>query len=165
MFSTVHLHRLLNHVPIIITGLGFALVAYAAWRNDDYLARVALVFFVGGALSALPTYLTGEGAEDAVEDLPGVTKQLIETHSDMALIAAIVVGVLGVVALWALWRYRRPAILPTGIVRLIVVGALVGTGLMAYTGLLGGQVRHTEVRSGFVAPAHRAGGEESEGRH
>jgi uncharacterized membrane protein len=168
VYSIVHLHLLLNHVPIIITGLALLLVAFAAWRHDDYLARVAFVFFVGGALSALPTYLTGEGAEDAVEDLPGVTKQLIETHSDMALIAAIVVGVLGVVALWALWRYRRPATLPTGVVRVVLVGAAAGAGLMAYTGLLGGQIRHTEVRPGYVAPergTHRASGEDSEARH
>jgi hypothetical protein len=55
MFTTVHLHLLLNHLPIIITGLALVLVAVAAWRKDDYLARIGLVFLVGGALSALPT--------------------------------------------------------------------------------------------------------------
>jgi uncharacterized membrane protein len=158
MFTIVHLHLVLNHLPILITALGLLLVAIAAWRSDDYLARVALAFFVGGALSALPTYLTGEGAEDAVKNLPGVTKALIEQHSDIALIAAIVVGVLGAFALWALWRYRRPAILPVMIVRAILVGAVAGAGLMAYAGLLGGEIRHTEVRSGYVPAAEGAAG-------
>lgn len=158
MFTTVHLHLLLNHLPIIVTALGLLLIAIAVWRRDDYLARVALAFFVGGALSALPTYLTGDGAENAVKNLPGVTKTLIEQHSDIALIAAIVVGVLGAFALWALWRYRRPAILPAMIVRATVVGAVVGAGLMAYTGLLGGQIRHTEVRPGYVPTAEGAAG-------
>ena len=158
MFTTVHLHLLLNHLPIIVTALGLLLIAIAVWRRDDYLARVALAFFVGGALSALPTYLTGDGAENAVKNLPGVTKTLIEQHSDIALIAAIVVGVLGAFALWVLWRYRRPAILPAMIVRVTVVGAVVGAGLMAYTGLLGGQIRHTEVRPGYVPAAEGAVG-------
>jgi uncharacterized membrane protein len=153
MFTIVHLHLLLNHLPIIITGLGLVLVAVAAWRRDDYLARIALVFFVGGALSALPTYLTGEGAEHAVVNLPDVSKDLIEQHQDIALIAALVVGVLGVLAAWALWRYRRPAIVPSMIVRTLLAGGVVGASLMAYTGLLGGQIRHSEVRPGFVPPA------------
>jgi uncharacterized membrane protein len=155
MFTIVHLHLLLNHLPIIVTGLGLLLVALAVWRADDYLARVALWFLVGGAVSALPTYLTGSGAEHAVRDLPGVTRpiMIMQAHSNMALIAAIVVGVLGAYALWALWRYRRPATLPRVVMWVTLVGALVGSGLMAYSGLLGGEIRHTEVRPGFVPPA------------
>jgi len=155
MFTIVHLHLLLNHLPIIVTGLGLLLVALAVWRADDYLARVALWFLVGGAVSALPTYLTGDGAEHAVRDLPGVTRPIMQAHSNMALVAAIVVGVLGAYALWALWRYRRPATLPRVVMLVTLVGALVGSGLMAYTGLLGGEIRHTEVRPGFVPPARR----------
>lgn len=153
MFSTVHLHLLLNHLPIIVTGLAFLLLAWGAWRHDDPIVRVAFGFLVGGALSAIPTYLTGEGAEDAVKRLPGVTEALIEQHSDIALISAILVGLLGAFALWALWRYRRPTALPTRVVRAALTGALIGSVLMGYTGLMGGQIRHTEVRPGFVAPA------------
>lgn len=157
MFTAVHLHLLLNHLPIIITGLGLLLIAIAAWRRDDYLARVALSFFVLSALSALPTYFTGNGAEHAIKGLPGVTREIIHKHEDIALFAAIGVGVLGVFALWALWRYRRPTTVPVGVVRVTLAGALVATGLMAYTGLLGGQIRHTEVRPGFVPAADSAG--------
>ncbi|MEO8623258.1 MAG: DUF2231 domain-containing protein [bacterium] len=153
MYTLAHVHLILNHLPIIITGIALLLAAVAAWRRDDYLVRVALSLLVLAALSALPTYLTGEDAEHAVIDMPGVTRELIHDHEDMALIAACVVGALGTFALWALWRYRRPVVIPTLLVRATVVGALIGTALMAYTGLLGGEIRHTEVRSGFVAPA------------
>jgi hypothetical protein len=156
MYTIAHLHLLINHVPIIGTALGLLLIAIAAWRRDDPLARVALAFFVGCALSALPAYLTGDGAKDAVKNLPGVTKELIGHHSDIALIASIVAGVFGAFALWALWRYRRPAILPPMIVRATIGGAFVVAGLMAYTGLLGGEIRHTEVRPGYVPAANGA---------
>lgn len=79
-----------------------------------------------------------------------MTDALIEQHSDIALVAAIIVGVL---ALWMLWRYRRAAVLPKGLVRATLLGAVIGCGLMAYTGLLGGQIRHTEVRPGYVPAA------------
>ena len=158
MFTIVHLHLVLNHLPIIVTSLALLLVAIAAWRGNDYLARIALAFFIGGALSALPTYLTGEGAEEAVEDLAGVSRDLIEQHQDIALVSALVIGVLGVLAAWTLWRYRRAATVPRIIVRGMLVGGIVGASLMGYTGLLGGQIRHSEVRAGYVAPARGAGG-------
>jgi uncharacterized membrane protein len=150
MLTTVHLHLLLNHLPIIVPVIGLVLLALAVWKHSDLLARVSLALLATGAVSALPAYLTGEGAEEAVEQLPGVTKELIEQHSDIALIAAISVGVVGLLALWMLWRYRRPAELPSGLVRVTLAGALISSGLMAYTGLLGGQIRHTEVRPGYV---------------
>jgi len=153
MYSFTHLHLLLNHFPIIVTILGFLLIAVAVWRKSDGLARVALAFFVGGALSALPTYLTGESAEDTARHLPGVTRELIETHSDSAVISAIFIGLLGLFALWALWRFRTAVTMPTWVVRVALVASIIGSGLMSWTGLLGGQVRHTEVRPGFVAPS------------
>ena len=155
MYSFTHLHLLLNHFPIIVTILGLMLVVVAMWRKSDSLARVALAFFVGGALSALPTYLTGESAENTARHLPGVTRELIEAHSDSAVISAIFVGALGLFALWALWRFRTALSLPVWVVRVALVASLIGSGLMSWTGLLGGQVRHTEVRPGFVAPTGR----------
>jgi uncharacterized membrane protein len=153
MYSFKHLHLLLNHFPIIVTILGLLLLAVAMWRNSDSLTRVALAFFVGGALSALPTYLTGESAEKTARHLPDVTRELIETHSDSAVISAIFVGLLGVFALWALWRFRTDVTLPRWVVRVALVASIIGSGLMSWTGLLGGQIRHTEARPGFVAPA------------
>lgn len=157
MFSIVHLHLLLNHLPIIVTALALLILVFAVWRHDDTLARTGLVFLAGAAVSALPTYLTGEGAEDAAERLPGVTEQLIERHSDMALIAALFVGALGVAALWAFWRYRKPVRIPRRFLLALLAGSAIGSGLMAYTGLLGGEIRHTEVRPGYVAPPEEHG--------
>ncbi|MDQ2768525.1 MAG: hypothetical protein M3Y30_15390 [Gemmatimonadota bacterium] len=162
MYSLTHLHLLLNHVPIIVTVLGLLLVAVATWRKSDALARVALAFFVGGALSALPTYLTGDSAEHTVLHMPGVTRAVIEAHSNAALISAIFVGALGVFALWSLWRFRSNALLPAWVVRVALAASIIGSGLMSWTGLLGGEVRHTEVRPGFVAPPAPPGPPEPE---
>lgn len=152
MFTIAHLHLLLNHLPIIIVGLGLVLLILATWRGDDHLARVAFAFFATAAASALPVYLTGEGAEEAVDKLPGVSEALIEQHQEIALIAALVAGALGVFSLWSLWRYRRPAGLPPAIMRVAIAGALAATALMTYTGFIGGQIRHTEIRAGAGAP-------------
>jgi hypothetical protein len=117
MYSLAHVHLLLNHIPIIVTALGLLVLVIAMTKRRDDLARVSFWLFVGSAFSALPTYLTGDSAEHAVEDMPGVTEALIHAHEDAAVWGAIIVGILGVFALWALWRYRRPAALPAWVVR------------------------------------------------
>ncbi len=151
MFSLAHVHLLLNHIPIIVSGLGLLLIGLALARHDDHLARVAFALLAGGAIVGLPVYLTGESAEHAVRRLPDVSRELIGKHEDIALFAAIAIGVLGAAALWALWRFRVIAI-PRSVVTAMFAGSLVVFGLMAYTGLIGGQIRHSEIRPGFVAP-------------
>lgn len=157
MLSAAHLHILLNHWPIIATMLAMVLAAIAVLRPNEAVARVALSLMALGGLASLPTYLSGQRAEDAVERLPDVTEALVERHQESALQAAIVVGIVGAFALWALWRYRRDERLPRWVATTALVGAVIGSALMGYAGLLGGRIRHTEVRPGYVPPAAEAG--------
>ena len=147
MYSTAHLHLLINHFPIIVPPIALVFLAVAWLRRSEFAARAGLALLVAGAFFALPSYLTGDGAEDAVRRAPGVTRDIIHQHSSAALIGALALGALGIVALWALWRYREPLLLP----RPLMVGALVASAatslLMAWVGLLGGAIRHTEVRA------------------
>jgi uncharacterized membrane protein len=146
MYSLAHVHLLLNHLPIILTALGLLFIVIGVIRRREEMARLAMAVFIGSAVSAVPTYFTGEPAEHAVRRLPGVTRDFIERHSDAALFAAVITGVLGLFALWALWRYRRPTVLPPWVVRLALIGGLFASSAMARTGLLGGEIRHTEIR-------------------
>ncbi len=144
--SWVHVHLILNHVPVI--GIVFVLVilAVALWRRSADNARLGL-----GAMAALAVvtgvvYWTGEPAEEAVEHLPGVSEALIHAHEDAALVAAIAVGVAGTAAAYLLWVFRRHE-LPRWATRAALGLTLVAGGFMAWTANLGGQIRHTEVRS------------------
>lgn len=92
---------------------------------------------------ALPTYLTGEGAEDAVSRAPGVTETLIEQHQDAALLGTYAIGALGLFALWALWRYRNHQKLPPFVYSAALGSSLAVCTLMGWVGLLGGAIRHT----------------------
>lgn len=133
--------------------IAMVLAAIAVLRPNATVARVALSLMALGGIAALPTYLSGQRAEDAVDRLPDVTEALLEQHQESALRAAVFVGILGAFALWALWRYRREEPLPRWVMRTALIGAVIGSALMGYTGLLGGRIRHTEVRPGYVAPA------------
>jgi uncharacterized membrane protein len=147
--SGAHIHLLLNHIPVIGIFIGFVVFALGVWRRNDSWTRLALGLFAAVALVALATMLTGESAEEAVEQLPGVSESLIGTHEDAAKLAAIGAYVLGAISLAGLmWVRRRP--LPRVLTVMVLPVALLVTGLMGYAANLGGQIRHTEIRSGAV---------------
>jgi len=153
--SATHLHLLLNHVPVLGTIFGLCLLAFALWRRSEELKKTALGVFVIVTLLAVPVYLTGEPAEHAVENLPGVSEPLMEQHEETAEISFIGLVVVGVVALAGLAMFRRGKPVPVWFGLVMLTASLVVSGLMGWTANLGGQVRHSEIR-GNDAPSAAA---------
>lgn len=147
--SGAHIHLLLNHIPVIGMLIGLVVFTLGVWRRNDSWTRLALGLFAAVALVALATMLTGENAEEAVEQLPGVSESLIGTHEDAAKLAAIGAYVLGAISLATLvWVRKRP--LPRVLTVIVLPFVVLVSGLMGYTANLGGQIRHTEIRGGAV---------------
>lgn len=147
--SFTHLHLLLNHFPVIGTVLGIALLAVALMRRSSELGKVSLGLFAAlGAISVI-VFLTGEPAEEAIEKLPGFSEAITERHEEFALIATIALSSLGALALAALAVFRKKP-QPRWITLMGFVLSLFVGGLMGYTAMLGGQVRHTEVRASAI---------------
>ena len=140
----VHLHLMLNHLPVLGTIFGLLLLAWAVLRRDETLQRAALATFVLTALAAIPVFLTGEPSEEIVEDLAGTAKAAIESHEDAAVVALIAIETLGAMALGALVLFRRRA-LPRPLAGAALVFALATAGWMAQTANLGGRIRHAEL--------------------
>lgn len=141
--SAAQVHLLFNHIPILGILFGTLLLAYALWRKKPELVRLSLVLFVFTGLVSLAVYFSGEGAEEIVEHGPGVSESLIEAHEDAALYAFIAALALGLSALAALfvskWRER--------LVPVVMALAVAASGLMVWTGSLGGKINHPELRS------------------
>ena len=148
--SLVHFHLILNHIPVLGTiGALLLLVAALVVKSAD-LRRAAYVAFAVVALCTIPVYFTGEPAEDAIRGFPGVKRAAIHEHEEFGEKSWIASGILGVLALGALVRWRRAPI-SQGVASGALVGAAVVSGMMAWTALLGGRVRHTEIRPGATA--------------
>jgi uncharacterized membrane protein len=156
-----HLHLLLNHFPIIVTLVGFLVLLWSVARGSEEVKKTALGLLVLGAVLTLPTYLTGEPAEDLVVGLPGVSKTDIERHQEAAGIAAGSLAAVGVAALAGLAAGRRGRV-PPALVAVITFLALVAIGLVARAANLGGEIRHSEIRPASLAAG--AGGAAGERR-
>jgi uncharacterized membrane protein len=149
MFEGAHYHLLVNHAPIF--GALFALCLFIAsyFTSANVFRRTALVILIGTAVAGFLADQTGDAAEDAIRGYPGVKREIIHEHEEMAEKAWLLSGVLGVLALGSLVKWKSKPV-PNGVtVVMIVASAFVG-GAMIYTGLLGGRVRHTEIRPGAV---------------
>jgi uncharacterized membrane protein len=98
-----------------------------------------------GAIAVI-VFFTGEPAEEAIENLPGFSEAITERHEEFALTATIVVASLGALALGTLALLRKKEI-PRRVTLWSFILSIVASGVMGYTALLGGQIRHTEVRA------------------
>ncbi|MBL9169233.1 MAG: hypothetical protein JNN07_15945 [Verrucomicrobiales bacterium] len=148
--NLIHLHLALNHVPVVGTFFGVGLLAYALWRKSEEVKRVAMGVFVIVALMTIPVYLTGEASEDPAKELPGVTAAHIERHDQAAAIAFTSVLVSGIFAFVGLVRFRGGRQLPSWFTSTLLAASLIVSGLMGWTANLGGQIRHTEIRSSSI---------------
>lgn len=149
--TVASLHLMVNHLPVV--GLIFSLmtVCYALYERSDGLKRWALILTVIVGLFAIPTFFTGEPAEEVVEELPGVSEKTIHRHEEAAELSFYVTEALAVTALGILLVYRRRGV-PRSAMIAVLAASLVTGALLIRTSHLGGKIRHTE----FDAPAAEA---------
>ena len=138
-----HIHLMINHFPVIGVIFGFLLLVAAMAKKSEELKKVSLGIFIIMALIAIPVYLTGEPAEEMVEDLAGVSESIIEQHEEMALISLIAVILLGVTATVGLFFFRHSVTIPGWFVVIILILSIIAGGLIGKTANLGGQIRHS----------------------
>jgi uncharacterized membrane protein len=150
MFSGAHLHLLVNHAPVFGTLFAFVLLLASYFTSADTLRRTAFVILIGTAIAGAIANFSGEAAEDAIRGYPGVRRELIHDHEEMGEKAYYLGVALGVLALVALVRWRRRPV-PGGAALAGVLATAFVSGAFVYTALLGGRVRHTEIRPGATA--------------
>jgi Family of unknown function (DUF6644) len=146
--NLAHLHLLLNHFPVIGTIIGLGLFLSSLAGKSEDLKRASLVIFAAVALSALPAFFSGVGAQAAIGRNPAVSAILIERHEGAAILALLFLEITGALALVGLWqRYRA---FPGkhwswNLVAILIFSALTA-GLMARVGATGGDIRHPEIQ-------------------
>jgi uncharacterized membrane protein len=140
-----HVHIMLNHFPIILAVMGALAALLGLVRSRRGVWIYACASLTLAAITVVPTYFTGEPAEEGLHRPWYISRAAIHEHEDAALIAAILVGVAGLVALVAwrrLVRYPRELSLPGGLRAAVVITALLAAGAIGYASLLGGYIMH-----------------------
>ena len=143
-----HIHLLITHLPIFGSILGGFVLAYGLWSKSNQTKIAAYYVLIISAIGAGISYLTGEAAEETVENLQGVSETLIEQHEEFALFALIGLIMVGLFALIGLYITLINSTLIRTVALITFVLSIISFGLVARTGYLGGQIRHSEIRNG-----------------
>lgn len=148
-----HWHLVVNHLPIIFPIVGVVVMITGIISKSEAVKRTAFMIFVFGALATIAAMNTGEGAEEVVEKINGVTENYIESHEETAETFAILSYILGGISLLGLWASFKQKTFSL----LISIGALIFAFVVLFfakqTGTTGGEIRHTEIRNGNSIPA------------
>ena len=112
------IHLALNHVPLFFSIIGGCVLIYGFIRKNESIKILSLYFMIAAALFTIPVYLTGEGTEEIVEKLPGVSEGMIEEHEEMAKIGLIIIIFTGVSALGALLLKKKESLLRPALIML-----------------------------------------------
>lgn len=147
-----HWHLVVNHLPLIFPIVGVIVMMTGLVSKSEAVKRTAFMIFIIGALAAIAAMNTGEGAEEVVEKIAGISETYLETHEETAETFALLSYILGGLSLLGLWASFKQKSFSNmlNIVTLAFVLVVLYFGKEA--GTTGGEIRHTEIRSGNTPP-------------
>lgn len=132
--------------------VGLIVMVIAMVNKNDTLTKTAFYFVFFAGVFSIPVFFSGEGAEEIVEHLPGVSEELIEEHEALATLAFPLVSTAAIFSITGLMLYKKKKILYATKLFVLVL-SMATAGIMVATAHLGGKIRHPEIRSDFTAPS------------
>lgn len=157
--NQTHIHLLITHLPVFGSILGAFVLAHGIWTKSNQTKIAAYNVFIISAIGAVIAYFTGEGAEESIENLPGIVEATINSHEDFALYSLLSLILLGLVSIVGLFITMLKPLLTRTTAFIILFISLISFGLVARTGYLGGQIRHTEIANGTNSQSGNTGDE------
>lgn len=144
--DATHIHLMSNHVPLLATIFSLLILAWGLFKSEESYQNLAMVGFIIAGVFSIIALQSGEGAEDIVENLPGVTEAFIHDHEEAAETTNWIAIILALVSLGGfVVRRIKPALMKRHL-WVLLLGSLLSAGMFSYTAYLGGQIRHTEIR-------------------
>lgn len=144
------IHLALTHVPVVLSFIGLVILSIGLLKKNETITKTSFYLLLAAGIFTVPVYLTGEGTEEAIENLPGVSESIISKHEDVANLTLIVISLTALMALSGIVFYSRRIIGKLARTSVFIL-SLISAGAMAQTAHLGGSIRHTEIRSGVAA--------------
>ena len=157
-----HLHLVVNHLPIIFPIVGIIILLIGIFSKSEVTKRNAYIVFILGAITSIAAMGTGEGAEEGVEKIAGVSENLIKKHEEISEIFAVLTYVLGAISLVALIASLKNSVISKYAPFAVGIFAVICLFFAQRVGTSGGEIRHTEIRSGQNVDYQQSGSEEND---
>lgn len=145
--NTAHFHLVINHLPIFGLLIGILTLVAGLLLKKAEVKLTALGILIFSAIASIFAFYSGEGAEEVVEHIAGISKSLIHDHEELAesfFTFTLIIGAIAIVAFIAeikKWKFARYLII------LVLILSISDIVLAKFVGTSGGEIRHTEIRS------------------
>ena len=145
--NSAHFHLIVNHLPIVglLIGTLVLITGLVIKKTDVNLTALGVLIF--SAITSIVAFYTGEGAEEVVENLPGISETLIHTHEEYAESFFVLTLILGGLSLLTFITELIKFKISKYLIILCLLGAIADGILAQYVGTSGGEIRHSEIRS------------------
>jgi uncharacterized membrane protein len=137
-----NLHLLSNHLPILGSLFGILLLIVALVKPNLNTTFSAYLILLVSGIGGIVAYFSGEAAEERVEHIKGISHKVIHIHEEMAENTLFFIFLLTATAVIGLWAERAQWKSKKKIELFALVIGIVAFILFAFTGYLGGHIRH-----------------------
>lgn len=153
MISAAHLHLMVNHIPLFGMLFGIMLlVIYFVRQNHRQALLIGLAMILVSGLASVPTFYSGESAEDVVENQANVSEKFIHEHEEAAEVSVWFLAAAGALSLMSLLSiYLKKEAMTKKLYLATLLSSVVAIGLTARTANLGGKISHPELRDSSSA--------------
>ena len=137
-----NLHLLSNHFPILGSLFGVLLLVVALVKPNLNTTLSAYLILLVSGFGGIIAYFTGESAEESIAHLKGISHKVIHIHEEMAENSLIFIFLLTATAVVGLWAESAQWESKKKIERFALIIGIIAFILFAFTGYLGGHIRH-----------------------
>jgi uncharacterized membrane protein len=137
-----NLHLLSNHFPILGSLFGVLLLVVALIKPNLNTTLSAYLILLVSGFGGIIAYFSGESSEENIEHLKGISHKVIHIHEEMAENSLVFIFLLTATAVVGLWAERAQWESKIKIERFALIVGIVAFILFAFTGYLGGHIRH-----------------------
>ena len=143
--NPTHLHLVITHLPIYGAILGVVVLAFGIMKKSPATYNAAYIVLLISAIGGLIAFFTGEPAEETVENIAGISKNLIEEHEESANFTLVLLIIMGLSSCVGFFISLKNSKLARSMPLVVLIISIVCFGAAARTGYLGGKIRHSEV--------------------
>lgn len=143
--NQVRLLLFITHLPIFGSIFGALVLFHGIGMRSNQTIIAAYYIFIISSIGAGIAFFTGEGAEESVGKLQGVVETTIKQHKDSALFTLISLIGLGLASIFGFFTDWSNFTCARTTAFVILILSVISFGLVARTGYLGVQIRHSEI--------------------
>jgi hypothetical protein len=138
-------HLLINDLPLTGILFGMIILIIGILLKNPSVKRIALSFFIFSTIVTIPAYYTGKRTLEAIGNLEGIDKNMINIHRQAATEFILFSTLLGIISLITLFLDLTNKKLAQLFYIVLIATALFTSFLTQDMASSGRQIRHTEI--------------------